>query len=77
MRAQGWQTVIVVSDGFHLYRAALLFRRAGLLPYPSPAQLTTGPMSPLERYPRETRELAALAWYWLKSTLGLPITNFP
>jgi uncharacterized SAM-binding protein YcdF (DUF218 family) len=77
MTARGWHSVVVVSDGFHLYRADLLFRRAGLVPYPSPAQLTAGPMSLLERYGRETRELAALAWYWAKTWVGLEVTDFP
>ena len=70
-------TVVVVSDGYHLYRANLLFWRAGVVPYPSPAQATTGPMNPIERYGRETRELAALAWYWGKTALGLKLTYFP
>jgi uncharacterized SAM-binding protein YcdF (DUF218 family) len=77
MAAHGWRTVVVVSDGYHLYRADLLFRRAGVVPYPSPAQATTGPMNPIERYGRETRELAALVWYWSKTALGLKVTDFP
>jgi len=77
MAAHGWHTAVIVSDGFHLYRADLLFSRAGLVPYPSPAQLTTGPMNPLERYGRETRELAALIWYWSKTAIGLQQTDFP
>jgi uncharacterized SAM-binding protein YcdF (DUF218 family) len=77
MAAHGWHTALVVTDGFHLYRANLLFERAGLLPYPSPAQVTAGPMNPIERYVRETRELAALAWYWTKTALGLKMTDFP
>ena len=77
MAAHDWHTVVVVSDGYHLYRADLLFRRAGLAPYPSPAQVTTGPMNPIERYSRELRELAALAWYWTKTALGLHITDLP
>jgi uncharacterized SAM-binding protein YcdF (DUF218 family) len=77
MAAHGWRTVVVVSDGYHLYRADLLFRQAGAVPYPSPAQATAGPMNPVERYGRETRELAALVWYWSKNALGLKITDFP
>jgi uncharacterized SAM-binding protein YcdF (DUF218 family) len=77
MAAHGWRTVVVVSDGYHLYRADLLFRRAGLVPFPSPAQVTAGPMNPIEHYGRETRELAALIWYWTKTSLGLKMTNFP
>jgi uncharacterized SAM-binding protein YcdF (DUF218 family) len=77
MASHGWRTIVVVSDGYHLYRAELLFRRAGLVPFPSPAQVTTGPMNPIERYGRETRELAALVWYWSKAALGLKVTDFP
>jgi len=77
MAAHGWRSVVVVSDGYHLYRADLLFQRAGLTPFPSPAQATSGPMNPVERYFRELRELAALGWYWTKTALGLHITDFP
>jgi len=63
MRAHGWTTAILVSDGYHSYRAALLFRRAGVVAYASPAQVSAGPMSPLERTFRESRELAALLWF--------------
>ena len=77
LRARGWRTAIVVSDGYHLFRAGLLFRAAGLVPYLSPAQATAGPMSPIERYARETRELAALAWYWGKTLAGSDKTDFP
>ncbi len=67
-------TVLVVSDSYHLYRAALLFRRAGLVPYTSPAPER---IYWFERYYRDNRELAALAWYWGKTALGLPQTDFP
>jgi uncharacterized SAM-binding protein YcdF (DUF218 family) len=77
MAAHGWNSVIVVSDGFHLYRAGLLFAHAGLTPHPSPAQHTVGPMPLRERYARITRELAAVAWFWGKGLVGLEMTNFP
>jgi uncharacterized SAM-binding protein YcdF (DUF218 family) len=77
MRARGWRTALVVTDGFHLYRAGLLFARAGVPASLSPAQVTAGPMPAVERYARGTRELAALAWYWGKTLLGLPFTDFP
>jgi uncharacterized SAM-binding protein YcdF (DUF218 family) len=77
LHARGLETVVVVSDGYHLYRASLLFRAAGLRPFPSPAQATGGPMRLLERYGRATRELAALAWYWGKGAVGYQATDFP
>lgn len=76
-RARGFDDVIVVTDGYHLYRADLLFRAAGLRPYVSPAQTTSGPMAPLERYGRITREIAALGWYYGKAWVGYPGTDFP
>ncbi len=77
MRARGWHIALLATDGFHQYRAQLLFARAGVTVYPSPAQLTGGPMGWGERYARENRELVALAWYWFKTALGLPITDLP
>jgi uncharacterized SAM-binding protein YcdF (DUF218 family) len=77
MAERGWRTAVVVSDGFHLFRADLLFRHAGLVPHSSPAQHTTGAMGARERYQRTTRELAALAWFLGKSALGYDATNFP
>ncbi len=75
MRRHNWHTAILASDGYHLYRSVLMFERMGIVAYASPAQATAGPMNLLERAVREAREAAALGWYWLKTFLGLPITN--
>jgi uncharacterized SAM-binding protein YcdF (DUF218 family) len=77
LQPRGLATVIIVSDSYHLYRARLLFTRAGLTPYVSPAGGEAGRLRPLERYYRGAREMAALAWYWGKTTLGLEQTDFP
>src|SRR5262249_50391531 len=37
MQANGWQTAIVVSDDFHLFRARHLFLNEGVMIYTSPA----------------------------------------
>jgi uncharacterized SAM-binding protein YcdF (DUF218 family) len=36
MKAQGWQRIILVTTGWHMPRAALLFRKAGVdfIPFP-------------------------------------------
>jgi uncharacterized SAM-binding protein YcdF (DUF218 family) len=44
--ARGWESVILVSDGYHLWRAHYLFDRAGLKSWPSPA-----PGSPAQTRP--------------------------
>jgi uncharacterized SAM-binding protein YcdF (DUF218 family) len=74
---RGWSSLLIVSDGYHLLRATFLFQRTGLTIYASPAQLSAGPMNALERAGRETREWAALGWYWGKTLLGWDITDFP
>ena len=75
MRTNGWERAILVTDGFHLFRAWMLFDRAGVEAYPSPAQLSTYPMHPVERVVRINRELVAIGWYWFKTALGLDITD--
>lgn len=75
MRGRGWSSAVVVSDGYHLARTVMLFERAGITAYPSPAQMLSGPMNPVERFFREARELIAILWYWFKTALGLPITD--
>lgn len=47
LRAQGLTTVLVVSDSYHMLRADLLARRAGLTPYRAPART---PIAKSKRY---------------------------
>lgn len=75
MRERGWDSAIVVSDGYHLLRAALMFGRAGVETYPSPAQVTAGPMNPLERIVREAREAGGLVLYGVRVWLGIDATS--
>ncbi len=75
MRGRGWSSAVVVSDGYHLARTVMLFERAGITTYPSPAQVLTEPMNPVERFFREARELIAILWYWFKTALRLEITD--
>jgi uncharacterized SAM-binding protein YcdF (DUF218 family) len=51
MRAQGWQTAILVSHPLHLYRAAWHFRREGVEVYTSPTTTDVGRIAfPLRVY---------------------------
>ena len=72
MRARGWQTAIVVSDAYHLWRAKLLFGKAGIEAYPSPAHDERYPLSKRMYLYYLGREVVAVAWYYVKSWLGLP-----
>ncbi len=76
MEERGWQSAIVVSDGYHVLRASYLFQRAGI------AAVT----SPVEHYrirmvnqlvSATVREVLAFHWQVFKDVLGLPITHIP
>ncbi len=71
MDTHGWQTAIIVSDQFHLFRANRLFRNAGIPAVTSPAAPDP---SPLEYWVYVAREVVALHWQLLKEALNLPIT---
>lgn len=75
MRERHWTSAIIDTDGFHLLRATLMFQRAGIIVYPSPAQITTGPMNPIERLAREAREAIGLLYYGAKVVLGIDRTS--
>ncbi|MBP7687874.1 MAG: YdcF family protein [Thermoflexales bacterium] len=75
MRARGWRSAILATDGFHLFRAAWMFQRTGLTVYPSPAQITAGPMDTVERLGRELREVLGLAWYGARVVLNADVTK--
>lgn len=71
MQERGWQTAIVVSDGYHLFRALRLFHNAGILAYTSPADQSP---RPLEYIVYLLREVAAFHWQLIKEALSLPTT---
>jgi len=75
MDRQGWQSAVLVSDDFHLWRAHWLYREQDITVYPSPAQKTTGSLPVLESTYSVLRELAAVGWHVGKSVLGLPYTH--
>ncbi len=73
MNAQGWQQAIVVSDGYHLLRATLLFRQQGIPNTTSPA--IDPPFDNHLIY--SVREVLALQWQAVKDILNLPFTYVP
>jgi len=75
MHTHGWRTAILSTDGFHLFRAAWMFQRASVTVYPSPAQITGGPMDTVERLGREVREAFGLALYGAKVVLNVDETK--
>lgn len=73
MDANGWRRALVVSDSFHMLRAQWIFSAYGI-------EFTPGPVLPDQIRSTRTylaslsREVLALHWQFLKSTLNLPIT---
>ena len=61
---------MLVSDDFHLWRARWLFDRQGVRVYPSPAQRTTGALTPTEQVYAVLREIAAWGWGEVRVQLG-------
>src|SRR5438128_9500662 len=66
LHAKGWNTVLVVSDGFHLFRVKKMFADNGITAYTSPA-----PNSPIEgaasqRFWHSVREVVLVTGYrWM------------
>ena len=67
LKAKGWKTALVVSDGFHLYRVKRMFTDKGIIAYTSPA-----PNSPIEvessqRFWHSLREVVLFSAYrWMR-----------
>src|SRR5881396_407448 len=66
IHAKGWNSVLVVSDGFHLFRVKKMFADNGIITYTSPA-----PNSPIEgaasqRFWHSVREVLLFSVYrWI------------
>ena len=73
MEANGWETAVVVSDGYHLLRAHVIFNRSGILHTTSPAHAPP----PGNLLSSTLREVAAFHWLAFKWLLNLPVTHVP
>ena len=77
MQMHTLKTAILVSDNYHLLRAAIIFKAYGISIVTSPAQSTSGPLDWRNAVYESYREVAALSWYGIKSALHLPFTSTP
>jgi uncharacterized SAM-binding protein YcdF (DUF218 family) len=73
MQANDWQTVVLVSDGYHLLRAHWIFERAGIVNWPSPA------LDPpfFNHFSSTLREIVAFHWLAFKTVFNLPVAYVP
>jgi uncharacterized SAM-binding protein YcdF (DUF218 family) len=66
LKAKGWRTTLVVSDGFHLYRARKMFEDNGVVAYTSPAPNSPIEMETSQRFWHSLREVVLFSAYrWM------------
>ena len=71
MQERGWRTALLVTEPFHINRAALIARDAGLTVYPSPAPASANWDRPHVRAFNLARDAVSLMLYQVKSLLGI------
>jgi uncharacterized SAM-binding protein YcdF (DUF218 family) len=70
LEQEGWETIMVVSDPFHIYRSLLMAEDAGIQAHGAPALESTTYTVPMRRAFYTSREVLALWWYLLQRTLN-------
>jgi uncharacterized SAM-binding protein YcdF (DUF218 family) len=71
MAAHGWHTAILVTEPYHINRAALIARDAGLTAFPSPAPDGPDWRDPWSRAFHVERDTLSLMLYQVKQALGI------
>ncbi len=66
LKAKGWKTALVVSDGFHLFRAKKMFADHGIVVYTSPAPNSPIEVAASQRFWHSLREVVLFSAYrWM------------
>ena len=66
LKAKGWKTALVVSDGFHLFRVKKMFTDNGILAYTSPAPNSPIEVAASQRFWHSLREVVLFSVYrWM------------
>jgi uncharacterized SAM-binding protein YcdF (DUF218 family) len=66
IKAKGWKTVLVVSDGFHLFRVKQMFSDNGIVVYTSPAPNSPIEVAASQRFWYSLREVVLFSVYrWM------------
>ena len=66
LKAKGWQTAVVVSDGFHLFRVKKMFSDNGITAYTSPAPNSPIEVAASQRFWHSVREVVLFSAYrWI------------
>jgi vancomycin permeability regulator SanA len=67
---EGWATIIIVSDPFHMQRSLLMARDAGIMAFGAPALDSPTYTLPARRLFYTSREVVALWWYLAQRALS-------
>jgi uncharacterized SAM-binding protein YcdF (DUF218 family) len=65
VKSKAWKTVLVVSDGFHLFRTKRMFADEGITAYTSPAPDSPIELSASQRFWYSVREVFLFSAYRL------------
>src|SRR5262245_33691020 len=66
LKAKGWNSAVVVSDGFHLFRAKKMFADNGITAYTSPAPNSPIEVAASQRFWHSLREVVLFSAYrWM------------
>jgi uncharacterized SAM-binding protein YcdF (DUF218 family) len=66
LKAKGWKTALVVSDGFHLFRVKTMFADNGIVAYTSPAPNSPIEVAASQRFWHSLREVVLFSAYrWI------------
>lgn len=65
MQSKGWKTVLVVSDGFHLFRLKTMVEANGIVAYTSPAPNSPIEIAASQRFWYSMREVLLVSAYRL------------
>ncbi len=66
LKAKGWKTALVVSDGFHLFRVKNMFADNGIVAYTSPAPNSPIEVAASQRFWHSLREVVLFSAYrWI------------
>ena len=71
MQERGWHTAVLVTEPYHINRASLIARDAGMTVFPSPALDSPNWSQPLPRIYNLGRDTLSLMLYQVKSLLGI------
>lgn len=63
MQSKGWNSALVVSDGFHMYRVRRMLEDEGVVAYTSPAPASPIESDPTQRYWHSLREVLLFSAY--------------